>query len=184
MMRTSFDEVVAFDDLVRTIRRRYQMWFGDDIGQLKGFLAGFCSARPSVDHSRLLEFEEFVLTRCVKSGREVRNWVAAVRYAAPHVFSEIPLFFDWYEQFIEKFSHEIWRFELSETERANFAEQDVLQFRSLAIPTPNSLSLRQSEFWGAMVHFYDPSGRKCYELGVASVEYGTELIAKYRGISR
>lgn len=180
-MQSVFDKVADFDDLVRALRRRYQMWVGDDLAQLKGFFAGFCSAKPSVDHRRLLAFEEFVLKQVRAGDDDAKNWTTALRRSAPNVHSEIPLFFEWYEQFSGMRSSEVVRIELSDAERAHFLERDTLQFRSQNRDSPESMSLWRSDYWGPMVRFHDGSGRTCFELGVTSIEYGHELIAKYRG---
>lgn len=180
-MISTFKHIVHFDDLVRSVRRRYQQWVGDDIGQLKGLFAGFCLARPTVDHHRMVEFETFLLAQIVASGSSAANWVSAIQSLAKNSISEIPYFFLMYELFCEKPSEEVARVKLSEAERLRFSRMDLLQFHSKSIPSPCYLSLLYSEYWGATVRLYDYDGEIVYELGVASIDDGNELICKYRG---
>lgn len=178
-MNSAFDRIGNFDDLVCSVRRRYQMWVGDDISQLKGLFTGFCLARPTVDHHRLVEFEKFALAQLTASENGVASWTSAIQARAKHKISCIPLFFQLYESFCDKPSREIAHIKLSHAERMRFSNKDFLQFNSRNISTPCYFSLRHSEHWGATIIFLDQDAELFYELGVSSIEHGNQLVATY-----
>lgn len=177
-MSDYFEGVVSFDELIRKIRGRFQMWVGDDLSALSGFLVGFSCARPSINFDRMRQFERYILSKAGHSAD--RDAMSAVRSMAQHPIASIPIFFELFEEFSGVQSTETKTVHLSSRDQDNFLLEGIQGFARRGIPAPECVSLLVSDFWSPHIR-YIKDGRTLYEISTGTEDRAIELMSSYIG---
>ncbi|WP_236508576.1 hypothetical protein [Tychonema sp. BBK16] len=178
-MTDYFGKVDSVHALLQRIRRRYQMWVGDNIYELRGFLTGFGCARPGLTAHVLSDFYEFILG---EFGAEHRSegWPTVIARSVDHPMSAIPKFFELYEKFSGSRSIELNRVSLSKEQKARFMGSDQLGFARNNLSAPDVVALKASDVWGVRLVYEREYSGPYYELSVESEDVGNGLIARYQ----
>lgn len=178
-MTDYFGKVDNVHALLQRVRRRYQMWVGDSIYELKGFLTGFGCARPVLTAQVLSDFNEFILGELGTEHR-LEGWPTVIARSVDHPMSAIPKFFDLYEKFSGSRSIELNRVSFSEGQKAQFIGSDQLGFARNNLYAPDVVALKASDFWGVRLVYEREYSGPYYELSVESEDVGNSLIARYQ----
>ncbi|ASF45096.1 hypothetical protein [Methylovulum psychrotolerans] len=173
----SFEEVNTCKELIYLIRQRYQMWVEERVCSLYGFICGFSVARSELDFGHVREFSAFVANNFADS-KEAISLVRHIENHASSKISEIPLFFELYEQFLGIVPLEQEFFFIEESDRILCDKEKFESGSPVYVPSPHYLTLVELESWGTFLFFLNEHHKRYYELCVESKEYGERFAVR------